>query len=285
MNPGIGLALAAMLCFGVGDSIYKRGAAAGAPPHQLLMLQSALYLLIVAMYASVTGTLAYTPAVLWAFVSGTCMMIGFYNFAASLKAGAVSVVAPVFRMSFVLTAALAVVFLGEALTPFKAAGIALALLATWLLLGGAVRQATGDLVALRGAMVRVVVATIAVGSGYFVMTLALRGGATPGALVTLQACVFTAQAAFFSVRRDRAFRAAPAVLRTAPPAALALACGFVFLAESMARGQASVVVPIAQMGFVVAALVGFLFLRESFGPRKVAGIAAAVAALGCLAHG
>lgn len=55
------------------------------------------------------------------------------------------------------------------------------------------------------------------------------------------------------------------------------------MAESMARAQASVVVPIAQMGFIVTAMLGFLLLRESFTLRKGAGIAVAFGALASLA--
>jgi drug/metabolite transporter (DMT)-like permease len=39
-------------------------------------------------------------------------------------------------------------------------------------------------------------------------------------------------------------------------------------------------IPIAQMGFVVTALLGFLFLREPFTDRKGAGLAAALSSLG-----
>ncbi|HMA87434.1 MAG TPA: hypothetical protein VKP89_01670, partial [Burkholderiales bacterium] len=57
------------------------------------------------------------------------------------------------------------------------------------------------------------------------------------------------------------------------------------MVESLARADASVVVPVAQMGFVVTSLVGFLFLREPFSARKDAGLLAAIAALASLAHG
>jgi multidrug transporter EmrE-like cation transporter len=46
-----------------------------------------------------------------------------------------------------------------------------------------------------------------------------------------------------------------------------------------------VVVPIAQMGFVVTALLGFFFLREPFTVRKGVGLAAALAALASLTFG
>jgi drug/metabolite transporter (DMT)-like permease len=40
MTPGLGFALAAMLCFGVGDLLYKRAAAAGVDARQFIMLQA-----------------------------------------------------------------------------------------------------------------------------------------------------------------------------------------------------------------------------------------------------
>ena len=84
---------------------------------------------------------------------------------------------------------------------------------------------------------------------------------------------------------DHRIRPSPAALRHAPRAAVVLAFAFAFMVEGMAHAEASVVVPIAQMGFVVTALLGFLFLREPFSARKGAGLAAALAALSSLAHG
>ena len=59
----------------------------------------------------------------------------------------------------------------------------------------------------------------------------------------------------------------------------------IFLANGLASGEASVVVPVAQIGVVVTARLGFLLLRERFTARKGAGLAAALAALACLANG
>ena len=89
---------------------------------------------------------------------------------------------------------------------------------------------------------------------------------------------------------DHRIAPAGAAKRYAPQAALvlALALAFCFMVEAMARGEASIAVPIAQMGFVITALLGLLFLREPFTTRKGAGIAAALlalAALAALAHG
>jgi drug/metabolite transporter (DMT)-like permease len=72
-------------------------------------------------------------------------------------------------------------------------------------------------------------------------------------------------------------------LKRAPITAVLLVGAFTLLAKGLERGEASVVVPIAQMGFVVTALLGFVLLREPLGPRKGAGLVVALLALTSLA--
>ena len=62
-----------------------------------------------------------------------------------------------------------------------------------------------------------------------------------------------------------------------------LVVAFTFLAKGLEQGEASVVVPIAQMGFVVTALLGFALLREPLTARKAAGLVVALLALASLA--
>jgi uncharacterized membrane protein len=57
------------------------------------------------------------------------------------------------------------------------------------------------------------------------------------------------------------------------------------LLHGLKHGDASVVVPIAQMGFVVAAVLGVVVFGESWTARKVAGLCTATAALLLLAMG
>jgi drug/metabolite transporter (DMT)-like permease len=284
MSPGIPYAVGAMLLFGVGDLIYKRGAAAKALPHQFLMVQSWVFLPTVAAYGLLTGSLAFVKGTLWGLLVGVFVLTGFYNFAHSLKTGPVSVNAPVFRLSFVITAALAVALLGEPLTRHKIAGIGLALAAVWLLLGAPAPDDAGRHES-RSSLARVLVATAAVGIGNFIYKYGLRAGATPASLIVAQAAVVVTCATSFAGIVDRRIRPSRAVLRNAPLAGVAIALAFCLMVESLARGDASVMVPVAQMGFVATSLIGFLLLGERFALRKAAGLAAALAALASLASG
>ena len=273
------MALGAMLLFGIADLVYKRAAAAGAQAHQFIMVQAWVFMPSVTLYAFATGALPYRVADLWGSLAGFFSYYGFYNFARSLKEGAVSVNAPIFRLSFVVTAALAIAILGEPLTASKVAGLALALAAAWLLLGG---PATAQQVS-RASIVRVLSAAVAVGIANFAHKEGLRAGGTPASLVSAQACVVVSLATLYSALADRGIRPVGAAVRHAPLAALALAVAFILMVAAMARAQASVAVPISQMGFVVTALLGLALLGEAFSARKAAGLGAAVAAIICLA--
>jgi uncharacterized membrane protein len=285
MSESMTYALGALVFYGVADFIYKRGAAAGAEPHHFLMVQTWFFNLGALLYGLISGTLALNAASFWGAAAGICAVIGYYNFAHSLKSGSVSTNATIFRLSFAVTVALAVLVLGEPLTAFKLTGLALVVVAVWLLLGAPDTRTGGARRDSRSSFVRVFVAMVMVGILSFTYKLGLRKGATPIALVVTQGWVAITLATGYTVYVDRRIRPSRAAWCYAPIAAVLLVTAFIFLAKGLQSGQASVVVPVAQMGFVVTALLGFLLLRERFTARKGAGLAAALAALACLAKG
>src|SRR5437764_4656430 len=102
MTPGLEFALGAMLFFGLGDFVYKRGAAAGAQAHHFLMVQSWVFAPSVVLYAVLNRSLRFVSGSLWGGLAGFFVLVGFYNFALSLRSGSISINAPVFRLNFVL---------------------------------------------------------------------------------------------------------------------------------------------------------------------------------------
>jgi len=284
LDDSIACALGALLLYGIADFVYKRAAAAGAQPHQFLMVQTWFFTSLAFLYGFVSGTLAFGVGALWGAVAGVLVVVGYYNFAWSLRHGSVSTNATIFRLSFAVTVVLAVLLLGEPLTPAKLAGLALALVAVWLLLAGPDSAGRGADPESRASLARVLLATVAVGIASFTYKLGLRAGAAPVSLVAAQGAVAVTLATAFAARLDGGVRPSRAALTHAPVAAVLLVTAFILLAKGLQAGEVSVIVPIAQMGFVVTALLGFLLLREPFTPRKGAGLAAAVAALSSLAR-
>lgn len=130
---------------------------------------------------------------------------------------------------------------------------------------------------------RVLVATVAVGFASFAYKLGLRQGAVPIALVVSQGCVAVTLSTGFTAWVEREIRPSRAALRHAPVSAVLLVVAFVFLAKGLQLGEASVVVPVAQMGFIVTALLGVALLREPLTVRRIAGLVAALLALASFA--
>jgi drug/metabolite transporter (DMT)-like permease len=310
VTAGLELALVAMVFFGLADLAYKRGAAAGVKAHHFIMLQGWFFAPAVALYGLATGTLAFGTALLWGMSAGLFVFIALYNFASALKLGSVSIVAPIFRLSFTVTVALAVLLLAEPLTGWKTAGLALALTAVWLLLGAfqpsASRTAevpresrsgeevgtplggdTGGAVAstgARAALAQALIAMVAMGVANFLYKVGAATGGSPASFITGQACAFVPLTTAFTWIMERSVRPPPGGWKYGATAAGAFLIALIFMFESLTRGEASVLVPITQMGFVVTAAFGFIFLREPLTARKGAGLALAVAALAALAY-
>jgi uncharacterized membrane protein len=283
LSSDILYALAALACNGLCDLIYKRAAGAGFAANQFLMAQAWFFCPAIVAYAAVTGTLDLRLAAIWGGFAGLFILIGLYNYSRSLRAGSISVVAPIFRLNFIVTAALAIGWLHEPLTTQKLIGFLLALIAGWLLLGSPRPRGSADPTTARHAFVQVFVATAAMGAANFCYKLGLLGGATPETLLAAQAVVFCSLATATTYLIHGSIRPPAGFAAHSGPAAIALLAAFLFLLHGLKHGEATVVVPIAQMGFVVAALVGSLFFKEVWTARKVAGLSAAIAALALLA--
>jgi uncharacterized membrane protein len=284
VSPSIPFALGALLLYGLADFVYKRAAAAGARPHQFLMVQTWFFNALALLYGVFFATLSFNTGALWGAAAGVLVVIGYYNFASSLRHGAVSTNAAIFRLSFAVTTVLALLVLGETLSAPKIAGIALAFFAVWLLLAEPVAGSMDAKRESSASLARVLVATIAVGFASFFYKLGLLQGAAPIALVVAQGAVAMTLSTTFAARIDRGIHPSRAALLHAPISAALLVVAFTLLAKGLELGEASVVVPIAQMGFVLTAPLGLIFLREPLTRRKLAGLAVALLALISLAR-
>jgi len=283
MGHPVVYAICAMVCYGLSDFIYKQAASAGIRADHFLMAQGWFFCPLVILYALATHTLVLDPAALWGSLAGVFIFIGFHYFIRSLITGSVSTNSSIFRMNFIVTVILVVILLGEPLTASKIAGLALSLLAAWLLLGAGDNAERTPNEAGRRSLAQVVIATLAFGTSNFFHTVGLQHGAVPETLAVAQAALFMPIATVVVYFTDRAPRVPPVTFRYGAAAAIMLLGATIFLLRGVADGQASVLVPIAQMGFIIAALLGISILGERVTIRKVVGLVSALAALAVLA--
>jgi uncharacterized membrane protein len=280
VSAGVSYALLTLFCFGLNDLLFKRAAQHRAASHQVMMVLTLTMLPLFVAYGLATRSIAPAPVALWGALGGLFAFFGFYNFSRSLSYGAVSVLSPIFRLQFVVTAVLALAFLGEELSVAKIGGLALAVAAVWLLLAN---PAGAKAEIPHAAIARVLMATVAVGIAFFLFKLALRQGATPATVLLCQVLALSSASTVLSVYLDHGFAASPAALRYGIPFGISQAVGFAALIIGLSIGEASILVPIAQLSFVLTAVVGLTLLREPATARKMTGLAAAVGAVALLA--
>ena len=275
-------AVVAMVCYGLSDFIYKQAASAGIRGDHFLMAQGWFFCPLVILYALATHTLVLDPVALWGSLAGVFIFIGLHYFIRSLITGSVSTNASIFRMNFIVTVILVVILLGEPLTASKIVGLALSLLAAWLLLGAGDNAERTPNEAGRRSLVQVVIATLTFGTSNFFHTVGLRHGAVPETLAVAQAAVFMPIATVVVYFTDRTLRAPPVTFGYGAAAAIVLLGATIFLLRWLADGRPTVLVPMAQMGFIITALLGILLLGERVTIRKVVGLVLALAALAVL---
>ena len=280
MTPGLGFALGAMLCFGAADLLIKRSAATGSQARHFVMMQAWVFCPAMTIYAWLTGTLVVAAPMLWGNLAGLAAYIAFYYFGRSLQGGAVSTNAPIFRMNFTITVVLAVLLLGETLNAVKIAALVCAFGAVWLLLAEpSATRAKPDWKSLT----HVLIATLAMGLTNFFYKVGLQHGAPAETIMTGQAWVFCPLATLVTYLTDRNLRTPASAWPSVAATAVALLVGFVLLLHGLSVGAASVLVPVAQMGFVFTALLGAMLFKETLSMRKRVGLVVAVAALGLFA--
>jgi uncharacterized membrane protein len=281
MHP-ILFALIALVLNGLADYVYKRAADTGSRPHHFLLAQAIFFAPTAALLAYATGVMVWQPAVLFGSLAGACAFSGFYNFSRSLSGGTVSINAPLFRLNFMVTAALAILILGEPLTVLKTVGLLAALLAAWLLVGGIPRNGAPLAAA---PIFRALIATLSLGAANFFHKLALMNGVAPAMTLAAQACVFVSLSFIFVYGSDRRIAIPRQTVKYGFVASFLLLVGFIAYLTALVTGQASVVTPVAQMGFLVTAALGITLLGERPTPAKLFGLFAALVALGVFAFG
>jgi drug/metabolite transporter (DMT)-like permease len=277
----MGLALVAMVCFGAGDLIYKRAAAAGVEARHFVMLQAWFFCPLVTLYAIARHALVLQPSALWGSLAGLVMFVALYNFSSSLRTGSISTNAPIFRLSFTLTAALAVWLLDEPLTSMRLAGLGLAFAAVVALAGDVGNDPHSS--SSSGSLTRVLLATVAAGIGNLLYKVGLVAGARPETLLATQAWVFCSLATLVVWLSDGRIRPPRAGVPHGALIGVTLLVGFVALLHALAAGPASALVPVAQLGFVATAVLGRVLFAEPLSWRKRGGLLVAVAAIVALA--
>ena len=273
MSISILLALGAMVAGALADLIYKWVQNHGINSATFVFYQAATFTVVIWIIAVVFDQLSGIITATWVYglPLGLIGYTGIVLFVMSLKQGSASVYAPVFRLSFIITAVAAFVLLDEPVTLAKAIGILLAVAAV-LSLADFSGFTTGR--SHLRSMLYLLAATLAFGIAGVLNKEAINQGSDTIPLVIVQTITFTS-ASFLHMLATRRIRPNGITIRFAPLMGILQLAWATLLYQSLQTGEASISFPIVQLSFVLTAILAVVFLSEVMSRGLVIGLSAA----------
>jgi drug/metabolite transporter (DMT)-like permease len=279
MSAGVGYALLSLAAAGILDVVYARYS--GTRPVTGAYLFTIGGVVIAgqsAVLALMRQPIAFdATAAVYGGIAGAVVMLANALLVESLARINVSLGSTIYRLNTIAVVAFAVLFLDEALTFPKVGGIGLGVIAVFLLYQRGGRRGDGRVLA--AAMWLAVTASLLRAAFGVLSKIGLSGGSDPFMFMLYVGVGWTLGALVYGALR----RGPEAPLRDVLPYAFAsgtLVCLVVtFLMLGLRSGEASIVIPIANMSFVVALLASAAYGMERFTARKLAAVTCAAVAI------
>lgn len=214
--------------------------------------------------------------ILWGAVSGFFSVTANLLLIEAMGHESAGVCSTIYRLNLVLVVAGAVLFLGETLAVTQTIGIIFAVLAILAFFP------TGKNVHLRalGFYLVVVAAVLRAGMGLSYRYGFLHGADRNG-VVLINSLFWIAGGVAYALWREKGFKVKPdrKMWFYSFISGLFVSGIVVFMALSLQHGEASVVLPIAQMSFLGTFALSIYFLKERFTKRNLAAVACGIIAI------
>ena len=271
------LSLASMVLVGTADLLVRRATLRGITIASFMVLQSWFFGPTALAWAAATGGFRWSAANLVGLACGVLAFVATYSFLRSLQApgGQISVSAPIYRLSLVVTAGLGIAALGERVTWPKLGGLGLAVAAVFLL----TEVSPQRLPSRPGGLGWACLAMLTFGLVQFLYKVGVALGASPPLLIFGQFCALTSISVCYARWREGGLRFTRNTWVHAPICGVLNSSGRVLLAWALTTGEASAAVPVSQLSFVFTFLLAAPLFGEAVTPRKLGGLLAAVLAI------
>ena len=281
--PYIWFALLAMVLYGVADFAYGSAARKGVSAATMTSSQACFVLPATGVWAWVEDTYIWTRPTLLGLAAAILIFFGFWAFMRSVRLGEASISTPIYRINFVITALIAIFFLGEPMTLRKGIGFLLAGASIFFISN--FRIAETELHGRGGSIFWALAAMCAVGLLNIVYKLGVANGVSPAMFLHSQAVFFINIAFGFAYLTQGGPRFSRTGWAHSFTSGVSFTVGIIAFLTAFQTGQASVVTPIVQLSFVVSVLMATWWLSERFTARKLAGLALAAATIAAFSAG
>lgn len=279
VSAAVGFALVSLLLAGMNDVVFKRYARVSRSRGTYVLGMGVVW---TALQATIVFLGGAEPRIdqetlLFGLTAGVLVALSNMLLVESLTHIDVGLASTIYRLNTIAVVILAVVLLGEPLTGLKVTGVLLGVGAVVLLLERSRHAEARKVFAAYFAIV-IAASLLRACFGVLAKAAALRG-VDLQVMLLVNAPVWILVGAAYAIGREGGLRVGAATIGFSLVSGT-LICGIAnFLMLAVSLGEASVVVPIANMSFVFALLLSVLLGMERLTPRKVAAVVLAAAAI------
>ncbi len=287
IDQSVIFALGSMFFAGVNDIVFKKQAISGLGRGQYLSIVGIVWMLVFTLIALMTGGSTITRnALFWGLIAGGFSISSNYLLVWSLRHLDASIGATIYRLNLILVVIIAVFWLDETLTLLKIIGLSFAGAAI-LLFSGKSSFGPKNKLKIQAFVLAFFASALRAGMGITYKLAAIDFHDLPVDeravqnywFIAVQGLIWFIAGLFISIRfeNETALKS-----RNVGYGVLSgvLICGIVlFMAKSLAVGNASVAIPITQMSFLITSLISWPLYREQFSFNKVLALTLASAAI------
>jgi uncharacterized membrane protein len=285
LTSGVGFALMSLLFAGLLDVIYKRYSRVARSRGMYLMGMGVSFCALQLLTTLVLDEpLSFSATTLtYGIAAGALVTASNILLIESFTHLDVSLGSTIYRLNTVGVVALSWMFLAESLPIIKLTGITFGVVAALLLYHHHTRQSVGRHVVL---FFWLAVLASALRAGFGVISKAgIVAGGSASTMMTIAAASWIVGGFAYALVRESDTRVNRTIVGYSVVSGTVVFMVINTLFAALARGDASVVIPIANLSFVVALLISVLLRMEKLSIRKLIALAFAIVAIVLLSRG
>jgi drug/metabolite transporter (DMT)-like permease len=278
-DTAIYFALLSLIFGGLNEVVFKRYSARERSRGMMICGVGFVWSLLLSLDVSVRGDsiLFNTPTWIYGLVAGISVAIANILLLESLRHMEVSLGSTIYRLNTIVVVILSIVFLNEILSGFKLAGILCGIVAVLLLYHH--QNSTGSYTTLKSGLILVIIGAL-LRAIYGVVTKAgLSAGADPNGLILLSAICWIVSGLLYAVLIEHRYSITRSKVNYSLVSGLIIYGIVKTLVIALSMGEASVVITIANMSFLVALFVALVMKMEVLSIKKVSAMVFAVSAI------
>lgn len=220
----------------------------------------------------------------WGVICGIFSAVGNILLIESMTHLSAGICSTIYRLNLALVVPLSVIFLNEKLDWSQYAGIALAILAVLAFLPGSGTKTSGGGAKVYLPMIMVIVASVfRAGLGLACKYGPMQGASANGINLIIEILWIISGITYYLLKERNTYRLDWQLVKYSAASGVLVAGIIFFMLLALKYGEASIVLPIAQMSFLLTFILSVIFLKEKVTPFKIFALACGVGAMLLLA--